>query len=116
MVVAGTSEVVAGADLEDWLFVQDVQPHQRRAFHSVHPHRIAGDGRVEPADAARATGYRPEFMAALADLVPHLVGELRGKRAIPDPRGVRLEDAEDQVDFGRREDRKSTRLNSSHSQ
>src|SRR6266566_4993183 len=100
MMVTLSAEVVGGADLQEGLLVQDVEAHQRGPADAVDADRIAGDSRVEPADAAWAAGDGAELVAAFADLVPGLVEELRGEGAIADARRVRLEDSDCQVDLG----------------
>src|SRR5690242_623364 len=101
VVVAGAPEVVSGADLQLRLVVEDVQAHERSDADAVQPGGVAGDGGVEPADAAGAAGHGAELVAALPYLVPHLVRELRRERPVADAGGVRLEDADGEVDPGR---------------
>src|SRR5690349_6661094 len=103
VVVAGAPEVVSGADLQLRLVVEDVQAHERSDADAVQPGGVAGDGGVEPPDAAGAAGHGAELVAALPYLVPHLVRELRRERPVADTRGVSLEDADGQVDPGRRD-------------
>src|ERR1700680_4937526 len=103
MVVALTAEVVAGADLELGLLVEDVQTHESRAADAIYAHGVARDGGVEPADAPWSSSHGAELVTALADLVPHLVQQLRRKRSVTDPRGVRLEHSDRKVDLGWRD-------------
>src|SRR5581483_2612956 len=84
VVVCRSAEVVTRADLEVGLIVEDVEPHQRGAADSVEPARVSRHGGVEPADAARTARDGAELVAALADLVPHLVRELGRERTVAD--------------------------------
>src|SRR5207245_11516023 len=89
-----------GADLEERLVVEDVQPHQGRNADAVEADRVARDGGVEPADAPRSAGDRAELVAALPDLIPHLVEQLGWKWAVADARRVGLEHTQGEVDLG----------------
>jgi hypothetical protein len=84
MVESLAAEVVACADLQRGLVVENVQPHERGAADAVHPHGVARDGRIKPPDAARPAGDGAELVAAFADLVPHLVEQLRREWAVAD--------------------------------
>ena len=84
VVVLGAPKLVAGADLELGLVVEDVQAHQRGHADAVQADRIAGDRGIEPADASWPARDGAELVAAFADLVPHLVQQLGGKRAVTD--------------------------------
>src|SRR4029077_3543934 len=76
------SEVVAGADLQQRLVVEDVETHERSASDTVHLDCVAGDGGVEPTDAARPPRHRAELVAALADLIANLVEQLGREGAV----------------------------------
>ena len=84
MVVPRAAKLVAGADLELGLVVEDVEAHQGGDGDAVEADSVAGHGGVEPADAPGPAGHRAELVAALTDLVPHLVEKLGGKRSIAD--------------------------------
>src|SRR5438552_536670 len=84
VLLRSAAKLVAGADLEQRLVIEDVEAHQRRDAEAIEAHRVAPDRRIEPADASRATGHRAELVAALPDLVPHLVEQLGRERAITD--------------------------------
>ena len=84
VVIALASKLVAHADLQERLVVEDVEPHEGGGTDAVEAHRVAGDGGIEPSDSARAACHGAKLVAALSDLVPHLVEKLGGKRAVAD--------------------------------
>src|SRR5438132_9170228 len=91
VVVARSAKLVAGTDLEQGLVVENVEPHQRRDPDSVEAHGVSCDGRVKPTDAAGPAGHGAELVAALADLVPHLVQQLGWEWSIAAARRVPIE-------------------------
>src|SRR5438105_4089176 len=101
MVVPLASKLVTRAQLQQRLVVEDIEPHEGGDADAVETHRVAGDRGVEPSDSARAARDGAELMAALPDLVPDLVQQLGGKRAVADARRVRLENTDREVDFRR---------------
>src|SRR6202011_5651253 len=101
VVEALASEVVAGADLQQGLVVEDVETHEGGAADPVQPNGVAGHGGVEPSDAARSPGNGAEFVASLADLVADVVEELRWERSVAHAGGICLEDSDGEVDLGR---------------
>ena len=80
---------------------QDVELVEHDAADAVDRHRVAQRHGVEPADPARPPGHRPELVAALGDPGADLVVQLGRIRPGPDPRRVRLHDADDLVDLER---------------
>src|SRR6185312_600558 len=82
---------------------QDVQLGQEVAGDAVHPGRVPGDDRVEPAAAARPAGGDAVFGARLAQPFARVVAELGGEGTLADTGRVRLDDADDVGDPGRAE-------------
>ena len=80
---------------------QDVELVEHDAADAVDRDRVAQRHGVEPADPARPAGDRPELVAALGDPGADLVVQLGRIRPGPDPRRVRLHDADDLVDLER---------------
>ena len=66
---------------------------------------VAGDRGVVPAAASGAAGRGAELGAVLAQLLAVVVEQLGRERALADAGGVRLDDADDAGDLGRRDAR-----------
>ena len=86
----------------DFDFVKAVEDVQTRDGHVVDPGeqpRVADDDGVEPARAARAPRDGAELMPRLAQTRADVVALLCREGAFADTRAVRLDDADDLVDF-----------------
>ena len=79
-----------------------------QALNAADLDRLAHQGGVKPAAAAPAAGDGAEFVAAVAQHLANVVGELGRKRAGTDPGAICLGDAKDR--FRRRSGRRPAPL------
>ncbi len=80
---------------------EDVELGEEEVRQAVHPGRVAGDHRVEPAAAPVTAGGDTALAADAAQRLAVLVEELRRERARADTGRVGLEDADDAADLRR---------------
>src|SRR5438552_14839784 len=94
-------ELVADADLDRVAGVQHVELGDGQGVEPVDPRRVAQADGVHPSAASRPARDRAELLAARAQQVGNVTAQLRGARAVPDPRALGLGDADRPVDLGR---------------
>src|SRR6185437_5739584 len=95
LVVALAVHLVAHADRHLVQAGQDVQLGQEVAGDAVHPGRVPGDDRVEPAAAARPAGGHAVLAARLAQPFAGVVAQFGGEGPLADAGRVGLDDADD---------------------
>src|SRR5436190_23377581 len=101
LVVALAVHLVAHADRYLVQAGQDVQLGQEVAGDAVHPGRVPGDDRVEPAAAARPAGGHAVLATRLAQPFAGVVAQFGGEGPLADAGRVGLDDADDVGDPGR---------------
>ena len=78
--------------------VEHVELGERQRVEPVDAHAVADGDRVVPAAAPRPAGDRAVLVAAVAQPVAHLAGQLGRQRPLADARRVGLDDAQDAAD------------------
>src|SRR2546422_11296431 len=89
---------VAGANPNRIEPVEHIQFGGGNRPNPVERHAVAGHHRVEPPDPPRAARGGAVLDTDLANLLSQVVRQLGGHRPVADPGGVRLEDADRQID------------------
>ena len=87
-------ELVADADLDLLKPVEHVELREGYPVDTRHLADLAHEHGIEPAAAPFSPGHRAELVAARADQLADVVDKLRRKRPRPDPRRIRLGNAE----------------------
>jgi hypothetical protein len=98
-------ELVAGADLDGFHVVENIEAGEGDGREAVEAHAVAGSHGIKPADAARAARRGAIFTAAIflavvAEGSGYVIEQLSRERPVSDSSAIALEDADNALDIG----------------